>query len=301
MLLKVLTWNINFMHDNWSKRLNNVNRILQHEIKHCDVLVLQEVVLPFSDTISDIYKFLKFPLVKYFSHRLFFEEENYLYDKIKTVFPKRASTIRRILEYWMDKLLLICGYVTSRYGILLQKIYFTYPLLGLILFMLCPFIFIGSLLFSGMITVTNKKITGVVSGKFIGRAFQYTEFQYNYKEVIVVNIHLNEGIHEVKRLADIQQIHQFIETKNKDIIILAGDFNTVPNSQTYTFLNKNGYRSCVRVMQQEDKATFPSNNPTSCLDYIWIKGGDVDIVKAKIFGTSSATDHKGIKVVLDIK
>ena len=45
----------------------------------------------------------------------------------------------------------------------------------------------------------------------------------------------------------------------------------------------------------------PSNNPIKCIDYIWIKGDNIEVVDACIFGNSKATDHKGIKVSLNIK
>ena len=61
MLLKILTWNINFIYDNWSERIININNILEQEIKECDIIALQEATLPFSDTVHTIYKF--FPLI----------------------------------------------------------------------------------------------------------------------------------------------------------------------------------------------------------------------------------------------
>ena len=80
MLLKILTWNINFIYDNWSERIININNILEQEIKQCDIIALQEATLPFSDTVHTIYKFLKAPIINYFHHRLFSEEENF-YDE----------------------------------------------------------------------------------------------------------------------------------------------------------------------------------------------------------------------------
>ena len=32
MLLKLLTWNINFIYDNWTERLTNINTVLEKEI-----------------------------------------------------------------------------------------------------------------------------------------------------------------------------------------------------------------------------------------------------------------------------
>ena len=63
----------------------------------------------------------------------------------------------------------------------------------------------------------------------------------------------------------------------------------------------------VIVTYESDKvindclSSIPSNNPIKCIDYIWIKGDNIKVVEANIFGNSKATDHKGIKVSLDIK
>ena len=59
MELKILSWNINFIHNNWVKRLNNINKILENEIDNCDIIALQEATLPFSDALVNIHKFLK--------------------------------------------------------------------------------------------------------------------------------------------------------------------------------------------------------------------------------------------------
>ena len=38
MKLAILTWNINFIHDNWLKRLDNINKTLQIEIENSDII-----------------------------------------------------------------------------------------------------------------------------------------------------------------------------------------------------------------------------------------------------------------------
>ena len=87
-----------------------------------------------------------------------------------------------------------------------------------------------------MITILNKDIEGMVRSKFVGRAIQYTEFTFHQKEVVLVNVHLNEGHKHSKRLQEIKRIYDFIDSKQKDIVILAGDFNSDPSSEVYTFL-----------------------------------------------------------------
>ena len=66
MKLSVLTWNINFIHDNWLKRVDNINKTLQVEMENTDIMALQEATLPFSDALTDIHTFLKNTDLKYF-------------------------------------------------------------------------------------------------------------------------------------------------------------------------------------------------------------------------------------------
>ncbi len=162
MLLKLLTWNINFIYDNWTERLININAVLEKEINDCDIITLQEAALPFSDTAHNIYHFLKAPIVNYVHHRLLSEEENYIYNKISELFPETKRLIMRIFESCTDILLLFCSYIFSQYGGFLQKIYFEYPIICFISVFLCPFILIGGYFFLGMITIINKKINGIV-------------------------------------------------------------------------------------------------------------------------------------------
>ena len=66
MELKILSWNINFIHNNWVNRLNNINKILENEIDSCDIIALQEETLPFSDALVNIHKFLENTNIKHF-------------------------------------------------------------------------------------------------------------------------------------------------------------------------------------------------------------------------------------------
>ena len=62
---------------------------------------------------------------------------------------------------------------------------------------------------------------------------------------------------------------------------------------------KNNYKSSVMEALGKEIKTFPSKNPIKCIDYIMIKG-DIGVTSAIIFGNAKASDHKGIKVELDI-
>ena len=59
MKLNIITWNINFIHDNWLERLDHINKILEKEIDKTDIIALQEATLPFNNKIKELHTFLK--------------------------------------------------------------------------------------------------------------------------------------------------------------------------------------------------------------------------------------------------
>ena len=300
MKLSVLTWNINFIHDNWLKRVDNINKTLQVEIENTDIIALQEATLPFNDAITDIYKFLKNTDVKYFDDGLL--ERNFFYKSIVDNFPKYKKYITSAFEYIMNKLLFLCGWVFSNYGEFLKNIYFNHPYIFIIIVALCPLIFFCVWVFVGMITILNKKINGFVESKYVGkRAIQYIDFIYNEKPIRFVNVHLTPGDRnsdQMGRYSEVKEIISFCE--GKENVILAGDFNDKPSEDFYKYLKNSGYKSSCSEALGEELNTFPSNDPEKCIDYIWFKGENIKIDSAYTFGSSDATDHKGIKAIFNI-
>jgi len=300
MKLSVLTWNINFIHDNWLKRLDNINKTLQIEIENSDIIALQEATLPFSNAVTDVYKFLKNTDINYFDNGLL--ERNYFYKSIINNFPKYKKYITGAFEYLMNKLLWLCSWVFSNYGEYLKSLYFNYPYFFILLVITCPIIFFCVWVFVGMITILNKKIKGVVESKYIGkRNIQYIDFIYNEKPIRFVNVHLPPGDKSAditERYREIEEIVKFC--KEKENVILAGDFNDKPSEDFYKYLKNSGYKSSCSEAVGEELNTFPSNNPEKCIDYIWFKGENIKIDSAYTFGSSDATDHKGIKAIFNI-
>ena len=300
MKLKILSWNTNFIHDNWFDRIENINKELKNSVDNYDIIAIQEATLPFSDAIYDVYKFLKQkPNIKHFASSEFFWELKFLNDKIMSFFPKNKHNIIKIFDWVMNKFLYFICWFASLYGEKLKQLYFKHPYICILFVVFCPILFLFGWIFFGMLTIINKKIKGVVKSKFIGRTLQYTEFKFNNRDVIFMNIHLSPESKKKKRLSEVKQIHNFV--KHKDICILAGDFNEIPSGKIYKFLKDNGYKSVINEKYGKELNTFPSNNPIKCIAYIWIKGDNIKVVEANIFGNSKATDHKGIKVSLDIK
>jgi endonuclease/exonuclease/phosphatase family metal-dependent hydrolase len=151
-----------------------------------------------------------------------------------------------------------------------------------------------------MLILTNGKIKGIVQTKFIGRTIQYMQFKYNGKRIIFVNVHMSPEGNPGKRIKVAKKLLKFVNKFKKDIYIIAGDFNTKPNEIIYKMMLKDGYKSVVKEFMGKEQLTYPSDNPDRCLDYIWVKG-KVIIKNVELTKESNATDHVGIKAVLDIK
>jgi len=300
MLLKIITWNINFIHDNWLERVENINKILEKEVGVCDIIALQEATLPFSDAVTDIHKFLKRTDTMYFDSPSL--ERNILYNFALAYFPKYKKYITGCLDYLMNKLLCVCGWFFSNYGESIKKLYFSHPYIFLVLMILCPVIFIGSWFFIGMITIVNKKIQCQVKSKYIGkRPIQYTEFSYNKRIIHFINVHLPPGYKDADKIERFSEIRGILELFNgKDNVIISGDFNDTCSSEMYLYMKKEGYKSCVFEATGKEYPTFPSNNPVKCIDFVMIKGENIKVKDILIFGNPKASDHKGIKVTLDI-
>jgi len=201
----------------------------------------------------------------------------------------------------MNKLLYICVAIFSKYGEYLKDIYFKYPYIIILMCVFCPFIFLPSCYFFGMLTIFNKRIKyNQVSSKYIGnRRIQYSDFEYNNKKLIFINIHLIPGGNKKtkERLKEIKEILKLC--KKYDNIIISGDFNAAVDSKEYKYMIKKGYKSAVKEYCNEELNTFPSGKSVKCIDFIWIKG-DIKVSNALVFGGIDASDHKGIKVSLEI-
>jgi endonuclease/exonuclease/phosphatase family metal-dependent hydrolase len=301
MKLNILTWNLNFFYDNWYNRIKSINKVLEKEIQNNDIIVLQEATLPLIKNIDTIFSYLKSPLVDYTHHYTFSDELKILFNKISSWFPEKQQEVVSSLKFIMDKFFNIVSWTFYTFGKSFQHIYFNYkPLWFILCFSLLPIILILGYAFLGMITITKKHIQTTVKSKFVGRLFQYCKFKFNKREILFCNIHLNEACSK-KGYNEIKKIIKFTENIPHDILILAGDFNSSPRSDIYKYLVQNKFKSSVKEIHDRDIKTWPANKPESCIDYIWIRGENVKIINAEVFGNSLETDHKGIKCCFDIK
>lgn len=299
MKLSIFSWNINFIHDKWLDRLKLINSELKKHIEDIDIIAFQEATLPFSDKAKTLYNFLEEKDLNFFiGPELFFERE-FLYNKIDEYFPKNKLAIKGYFDFFMNILLDICGYIFGNWGEYLKDIYFNHTYIFGLLVIFFPFIFVLTWFFVGMITITSKRLKTNVQSKYIGRAIQYCNFKFNKRDVFFVNVHLTPGIKKTnKRVNEVKKLIEMC--KNKEIAILAGDFNDTPDSEIYKILSLNNFKTVSMKKNKLEKKTFPSNNPEKCIDYIWIKGKDIEIDDLIYIKSENATDHIGIKAILNI-
>ena len=300
MELNVMSWNVNFIHDDWSNRLININNRLEKEIKKTDFICLQEATLPFTDTFSSVYNCLKGTDLKYFPSQEVFLEKEYFYKILREYFPRYKDFIIFIFEKMMDKLLYVCCLFNSYFGESIKRLYFDHPFIVIILTIFCPILFMGQWMFFGMLSIVNPKIPCKIKCKYVGRIIQYIDFVYNKKKIILVNVHLTPGNSQKskgRRKKEIKKIIGFV--KEDPNVILCGDFNSLPNSRIIKYLKKAGYVNCGKIIHKKNLYTYPSDKPEKCLDYFFIKG-DIKIKKYELFGTHKETDHKGIKTTFII-
>jgi len=297
MKLNVITWNINFIHDNWINRLININEILEKELINTDIIAIQEATIPFNNKIHELHSFLSKKNINYFDTSLL--ERNVIYKYVYEKFPEYKNHFFWLFDFFMNKLMWICIYIFSYFGEYFKLLYFKHPYIFLFISSLCIPIFLGMWYFIGLLTIVNNKIKTTVKSTYVGnRIIQYFDFTFNNKKIRCVNIHLQPGDKkQEKRLNSIKTIVEFCK-KHKNVILL-GDFNDTKKSKMYKYMKKNGYKNSVYKVLGKQLYTYPSNKPNKCIDFIMIKG-DIKVINAQTFGDIKSSDHKGIKVTLDI-
>ncbi|AHM59810.1 endonuclease/exonuclease/phosphatase [Flammeovirgaceae bacterium 311] len=108
----------------------------------------------------------------------------------------------------------------------------------------------------------------------------------NGQEVVFAGTHLDHRSEE-NRLYQGDRLRRILQ-KEELPVILAGDFNAVPQTATVDFFDNYFTRSC----RHNCSPTFPARNPQSAIDFImYSKGSDVGVVSHKTIFESYPSDH----------
>ena len=105
--------------------------------------------------------------------------------------------------------------------------------------------------------------------------------------------HLDHRRPEEDRLASVDFIQKALAGKTP--IVLAGDFNARPDSETYRRLSMT-FADAWTEVGQGDGFTIPSEGPRARIDYVWLRG--IKATRAEVL-RSNASDH--LPVIVDIE
>lgn len=123
------------------------------------------------------------------------------------------------------------------------------------------------------------------------------------EDYVIATTHLDHVSAEAQ-IDQVKTITSAIEEQYKDSdkpVFLGGDMNALPNSETINFFKEDW------TMLSSTHATFPSHNPTRCIDYIfqYNNGVKCEVLHAEVIrflksgNPATASDH--LPVIVDIK
>lgn len=108
--------------------------------------------------------------------------------------------------------------------------------------------------------------------------------------------HLDYRRDPAERLANVAQLHEWLEAGPPRPVILAGDFNDFPHGEVWRRLDADWLDAWMAVGRGEGW-TFSSDRPRSRIDYVWIRRleGAPRPIRAEVL-ESKASDHRPLKV-----
>jgi endonuclease/exonuclease/phosphatase family metal-dependent hydrolase len=133
---------------------------------------------------------------------------------------------------------------------------------------------------------TNYYLPKVVPGE--QRGMLLTHIPTPMGQLVFCAVHLDHRRPEADRLASIDTIQRILRPITQPIIV-AGDFNATPESETYKRMTADGH--FMDVWNRVGKGpghTIPSENPRSRIDYLFYRG--VAARKVEVLN-SNASDH----------
>lgn len=117
------------------------------------------------------------------------------------------------------------------------------------------------------------------------------------KEVRFGSVHLDYRRDPKDRL---KQLEEIVKVTSKDDlpVILAGDFNAQPDSETMETVYKHFEPTC-----SECEPTFPADNPDKTIDFVVYKDSDeiFELFENRVVEEPRASDHRPVLVVLKEK
>jgi endonuclease/exonuclease/phosphatase family metal-dependent hydrolase len=116
------------------------------------------------------------------------------------------------------------------------------------------------------------------------------------KELYFASTHLDHKGNESNRLYQAEELRKIVAGVN-GLLIIGGDFNAVPTSQTMTIIQE-----YLTAGTKSFSPTFPSTNPTTCIDYLLYKpAGDFYVQSYQVIQEPDVSDHCAVISIMRIK
>jgi endonuclease/exonuclease/phosphatase family metal-dependent hydrolase len=126
----------------------------------------------------------------------------------------------------------------------------------------------------------------------LGRNIQYVQFTKNDQDYTVINFHgLWNGVGKTdtpERLNQSRNIREFIETRAKGRVVLVGDFNLEPDTESIDILEK-GMRNLIKEYGITSTRSHYHKWPNRLADYA-IVSQDLQVVRFEVLQVT-ASDH----------
>ena len=155
----------------------------------------------------------------------------------------------------------------------------------------------GNALFTDL-EVREWNVTPYGTVGMIRRSYIHAVVSYEGREIEVFVTHLSHGKHPNEvRQAQVEELVERLERTTRPWILM-GDMNAHPEDPEIEM-----YKQVAHPMFRErgdpllTKKTYPSNNPTERLDYIFFSK-HFDLKSQSILDTEGTTDHRSIRSVL---
>ena len=134
---------------------------------------------------------------------------------------------------------------------------------------------------------------------YLDRLAQVNRVQIANHILILINVHL-EAFDKPTRLKQSKFVLElFLSFAQKYPVILLGDFNSEPPSETNSdptinlFLNTPGIGSAVprEILNYPENATYPSDKPSKTIDYIFYNSARIQGIEWEVIKDVLASDH----------
>jgi endonuclease/exonuclease/phosphatase family metal-dependent hydrolase len=132
----------------------------------------------------------------------------------------------------------------------------------------------------------EPRIVSVVHSKIGGKG----------PEIVFASTHLDHQLEEV-RVEQAQKLNSILST-NEFPVLVAGDFNSAPESRTIQTLAANW----IDAASNNPQPTIPSGTPKKRIDYVLLgKGSRWKVIHTEVINEPVASDHRPVLAVVELE